>query len=312
MSKELEILISGASGFVGSSFVSLYKKDFKFRFIKRNTDKVRNDKTVLCWNNLEASMITEPIIHLAGKSLDSSYVVDINEYYEVNTELTKKLFDLFLESKSKVFIMVSSVKAVADSFEGILTEDQLPNPKTHYGKSKLLAENYILSKKIPNWKRVYILRPAMIYGPKSNSNLRLLFNIVSKGVPWPLGAFKNARSFCSIDNLHFVFKELIERCDIPSGVYNVCDDETISTNELILLIAHSQNKKATIWMIPQRLIRTIAQFGDALRLPVNSERLKKLTESYVVSNAKLSSTLGKSLPVSSREGLRKTFSSFSR
>ena len=96
------------------------------------------------------------VIHLAGKAHDLKNISNKDEYYEVNTELTKQIFDSFLTSDSSIFIYMSSVKAVADNVVGILNEDCVPNPKTHYGKSKLLAESYILSQKIPSNKRVYM------------------------------------------------------------------------------------------------------------------------------------------------------------
>ena len=87
------------------------------------------------------------VIHLAGKAHDLKNISNKDEYYEVNTELTKQIFDSFLISDSSVFIILSSVKAVAENVIGILNENCEPNPKTHYGKSKLFAESYILSKK---------------------------------------------------------------------------------------------------------------------------------------------------------------------
>ena len=150
----------------------------------------------------------------------------------------------------------------------------------------------------------------MIHGPCNKGNLNLLYKIVSKNIPWPLGAFENKRSFCSIDNLMFIFKELIEREDIPSGIYNVADDEPLSTKELIGLIAQSQNIVPKIWNISKKFIEGIASIGDKFHLPLNTERLHKLTSSYVVSNAKIKTAIGKPLLVSSREGLLKTFKSF--
>jgi len=137
-----------------------------------------------------------------------------------------------------------------------------------------------------------------------------LYKLVSKNIPWPLGAFENKRTFCSIDNLMFIFKELIERADIPSGIYNVADDEPLSTNELIGLIAQSKNRNPKLWKISKKVIEGVASIGDKLHLPLNTERLQKLTSSYVVSNAKIKAAIGKTLPVSSREGLLKTFQSF--
>lgn len=251
------------------------------------------------------------MVHLAGKAHDLKKISNDKDYYEVNFELTKQLFDQFLQSDAQKFIYISSVKAVADTVVGSLTEDVTPNPVTVYGKSKRMAEDYILAN-LPSTKKVYILRPCMIYGLGNKGNLNLLFSLVSKGFPWPLGAFENQRSFCSIENLCFVIRELLTQERIPSGVYNVADDETLSTNELIQLIAVSQNKKARILPISKGIITSIAKAGGFLRLPLNSERLQKLTESYVVGNAKIKMAIGKPLPVHAEEGLLKTFGSFKR
>jgi nucleoside-diphosphate-sugar epimerase len=108
----------------------------------------------------------------------------------------------------------------------------------------------------------------------------------------------------------FIIKELIEREDIPSGIYNVADDEPLSTNELIGLMAQSQNRNPKLWNISKKFIEGVATIGDKLHLPLNTERLQKLTSSYLVSNAKIKAAIGKPLPVSSREGLLQTFKSF--
>ncbi len=159
-------------------------------------------------------------------------------------------------------------------------------------------------------KRVYILRPCMIHGPGNKGNLNLLYKVVKKGIPWPLGAFENKRTFCSIDNLIYVVRQLIVR-DIEPGIYQVADDLSLSTNALIRIMADSLHQKAKIWSVPVGLIKALARAGDYLHLPLNSERLKKLTESYVVSNQKLKNALGISgMPVSAEDGLRKTFQSF--
>jgi nucleoside-diphosphate-sugar epimerase len=290
------ISITGASGFVGKNLISYFCGIDNFNFISRN--------------DTEIVISNQVIIHLAGKAHAINITSKPQEYFDVNFKLTKRVFDAFLLSKAKVFIILSSVKAVADEVDGELTEDVTPNPITHYGKSKLLAEQYILSQPILDGKRVYILRPCMIHGPGNKGNLNLLYSLVSKGLPWPLGLFENSRSYLSIENLCFIIKELIEREDIPSGVYNVADDVPLSTNELIKMIAESKGKKVRILNISKSLIKVLARFGDLLKLPLNSERLRKLTESYIVSNAKIKEALGKPLPVSSNDGLNRTFQSF--
>ena len=289
------IFITGSGGFVGQNIIKYFSSIYEFYRFSQND---------------EININQEVVLHLAGKAHDLKKTSNSSEYYQVNTELTKTVFDAFLASNSKVFITLSSVKAVADEVEDNLTEEHIANPITHYGKSKLLAEQYILSKKIPEGKRVYILRPCMIHGPGNKGNLNLLYKLASKGIPWPLGAFENKRSFCSIDNLIYIIKELIEREDIPSGVYNVADDEPLSTNDVISILAESQNKKVMIWKVSKVLIQSLAKLGDILRLPLTTERLIKLTESYLVSNQKIKFVIGKNLQVSAREGLLKTFNSF--
>ena len=292
-----EIFLTGHSGFVGINLLSYLKKLYNFKLYNRNSEVVINEQVV---------------IHLAGKAHDLKNGSNSNEYYEVNTDLTKKIFDSFLVSNANVFITLSSVKAVADEVDIVLTEEHIPCPITDYGKSKLLAENYILSKLIPKGKRVYILRPCMIHGPKNKGNLNLLYELVNKGLPWPLGKYNNKRSFCSIENLCFVISEFIENEQIQSGVYNIADDEPISTNELIELISMSQCKQPFIWKIPKFSIYLFSKVGDLLRLPLNTERLNKLTETYIVSNNKIKRAINKPLPISAKNGLIKTLNSFNK
>lgn len=289
------IFLTGSTGFVGAYLTRYFNN--KCHFTKYNRNALINIRENI-------------VLHLAGKAHDLKNVSSPDEYYKVNTELTISIFDAFLDSDAKVFITLSSVKAVTDKLDCELSEDRIPNPTTHYGKSKLLAEQYILGRKIPKGKRVYILRPCMIHGPGNKGNLNQIYNIIRKGLPWPLGAFENKRSFCSIDNLCFIIKELIENEMIPSGIYNIADDEPISTNEIIDLIGESTGRKNLILKIPKFLISSIAKIGDLLMLPLNTERLSKLTETYIVNNSKIKNAIGNSLPISSKEGLLKTFKSY--
>ena len=99
--------------------------------------------------------------------------------------------------------------------------------------------------------------------------------------------------------------------EVPSGIYNMGDDEALSTNELIEEICRSLGKKARIWRLPKGLMNGVAKVGGWLHLPLDPERLRKLTESYVSSNAKIKAALGvERMPVDAREGLRRTLESF--
>ncbi len=294
----MDILLTGASGFVGLNLKPfLQEKGFKvIAFSLRG--------------NWESQMPTNynAIIHLAGKAHDTKNTSSPEEYFQVNTELTKQLFDRFMESNARDFIYFSSVKAVADSVATILTEEALPNPKTPYGQSKWQAEQYLNSQPLHEGKRLFILRPCMIHGPGNKGNLNLLYQAVTKGIPYPLAAFDNRRSFLSIANLQFVIKWILKNPDIPGGTYHLADDEVLSTNELIKLIGEVHGKNARLWKLPPTLIKGIARLGDTVKLPLNTERLQKLTEDYVVSNKKIKEALKvERLPMAVRDGFFATF-----
>lgn len=296
----MKIEITGASGFVGNNLLK-YLSNSSFLV---NPVSLRS-------SNWECDANADAIIHLAGKAHDTKNTSDASEYFKVNTELTKELFDLFLESKIKDFIFFSSVKAVADEVSEVLFEDVSGNPITPYGQSKLQAEEYILSKEIPQGKRVFIIRPCMIHGPGNKGNLNLLYNVVNKRIPYPLKAFHNERSFLGIDNLNFMIKEILENKNISSGVYNFADDEVLATNDLVQIISSTANKKNLSIAIPKSVINGIAKLGDLVKFPLNSETIQKLTENYRVSNQKIKSAIGiDKLPFTAQQGLEKTIKSF--
>ncbi len=293
------VLITGGTGFVGLNLQKYLE----------NTHEV-NSISVRYNLNQNFHFDADSIVHLAGKAHDLKKVSLPNDYYEANYKLTKQIFDAFIISNANTFIYISSVKAVADSVENVLTEECIANPITHYGKSKLLAEEYITSVSLPENKKVYILRPSMIHGQGNKGNLNLLYKVVKMNLPYPLGAFDNKRSFLSIGNLNFIIKELIDRNDVLSGIYNVSDDVTISTKEIILIMSDVLHKKAKVWYINKSLINFLAKLGNTLKLPINQERLQKLTENYIVSNDKIKGALKKELPLSSEKGMRLTIESF--
>jgi len=302
----MKIAITGVTGFVGQN-LARYLSDIDILGISREAKGINITYPELSLNILNNQ---KALIHLAGKAHDLKKTSDDKEYFEVNTELTKNLFDQFLKSDCETFIYMSSVKAVADVVDGVLTEDVIPNPKTVYGKSKLAAEVYILSKEIPKNKRVYILRPSMIHGPKNKGNLNLLYSFVSKGIPYPFGKFVNRRSFLSIENLCFIIKELINNKKIESGIYNIADDISLSTISLVKVISEVLCKPTRILKVPKLFVRFIAKIGDLFPIPLNSERLQKLTEDYEVSNLKIKNAIQKELPLNALDGVKKTIASF--
>ena len=149
----------------------------------------------------------------------------------------------------------------------------------------------------------------MIHGPGNKGNLNLLYKVVSKGIPYPLGAFDNKRSFVSINTIAQVIDKLLNRLP-DSNVFNLADDYAISTNDLIKVMALAINKKPKVLSVNNSFVRFIAGVGTSLRLPFNKERLQKLTESYEVSNNKIKTVLKIKKPFDTRTGLTITIKSF--
>lgn len=313
----MRILITGVHGFVGSNLVKALGKEHTIYGLDIISPIKKDIRYTFSWDDLDKEdMIpnVDAIVHLAGKAHDTKNQTESEVYFKVNTGLTQRIFDYFLaHPRCKKFIFFSTAKAAADKVDGVLTEDVVPSPVGPYGESKIAAERYLLSKmedvRSQN-KDVYIFRPCMIHGPGNKGNLNLLYNVVKKGIPWPLGAFENRRTFTSIENICFAVNGVLTQ-DVPSGIYNMGDDEALSTNELIEEICKSLGKEARIWKLPKGLMNGVARIGGWLHLPLNTERLRKLTEDYVSSNAKIKAALGVDrMPVDAREGLKVTLESF--
>ena len=330
----MNILITGVHGFVGSNLVKYLAKENTIYGL----DIVQPQKDgVMCtfsWDALDVENglpEIDAIIHLAGMAHDTRNKSAADVYFKVNTGLTQKIFDWYMASPTaKKFVFFSTVKSAADRVKGeFLTEECVPTPVGPYGERKIKAEDYIIKKFAPKAlkrpfhnfddsdsivsdKQVYIIRPCMIHGPGNKGNLNMLYGVVKKGIPWPLGAFENRRSFTSIGNLCVVIEGLLTK-SVPSGIYHMGDDEALSTNELIEVICEAIGKKAHIWRIPKGLMNGVAKVGGWLHLPLNPLRMQKLTENYVVSNKKIKSALGiDAMPIRAKDGLIDTIRSFGK
>lgn len=311
-----KLLITGINGFVGSNFVKSWKDKLTLYGLDINQTLNEGVEKIFSWEELENIPQVNAVIHLAGLAADTADESLMNYYMQVNFGLTKKIFDWFMPSDACTFIHFSSVKAVVPSLpDNLVTEDTATKPAGPYGLSKMESEKYLLEhlpKAANKGKKIFILRPAMIYGKGNKGNLNTLYKFVSKGIPWPFGAYENRRSFCAIDNVAFVVDSLIKKSvTVESGVYNVCDDEALSTNELVALIANVSGKKVRIWKIPKKMWGVLSSIGTIVKIPFNKMTLEKLTENYIVDNSKIKQALNISeMPHRVTDSLTKTIKSF--
>ena len=214
----MSVQLTGASGFIGSNISKLINAEFIPSKISLTDSFTIN---------------ADVFIHLAGLAHNIDGKKLSNEYYSINTDLTKKAFDAFLLSNANKFILLSSVKAIRNDSDFIINEDTIECPSTDYGKSKLEADHYILSHHLPIGKSVYILRPALITGPKVKGNMRRLYNFSNTPFNWFFPSIKNQRSFCNILNLSFVIEQIIIRNDISSGISVSYTHLTLPTKRIV-------------------------------------------------------------------------------
>ena len=285
----MKVQLTGATGFIGSNITKLIKAYFIPLKITLSDPYTIN---------------ADIFIHLAGLAHDLDVNMSTNDYYTINTVLTKKAFDAFLVSNAKKFILLSSVKAVLNESDSIITEDTIECPSTNYGKSKLEADNYILSQELPKDKFFYILRPALITGPGVKGNMLKLYNFSNQPFNCLFSSINNQRSFCNILNLSYVIEQIINRNDIPSGIYLLSDNETISTSNIITELSSKKLKPSYFSNFSASLFKILLRFDKLMGNNVFFRSLRTLTSDYVISNLKITKVLGYSLPFSSLDGVR--------
>lgn len=287
----MRFLITGAYGFVGTNLcrylVAKGHECHALDIVAARRDDVPYT-TFSTWDDLSSlDDGFDCVVHLAGKAHDLKKVSSEQSYFDVNVGLTEKIFDA-VAGKVTRFIYFSSSKADVNG--------------NAYGRSKFAAEQFLNG-------RAIVLRPAMIHGPGNKGNLNLLWNVARRGLPWPLAAFENRRSFTSIGNVCAAVEALAAQGE--NGVYPIADDEMLSTNRLIELIAEACGRRAKLWRVPKGLMRLAARVGDVLHLPLNTERIEKLTEDSFVDNAALKRALSWSkMPIAAEDGMRETLRSF--
>jgi nucleoside-diphosphate-sugar epimerase len=295
-----KVAILGGTGYIGKNMLNSIGDSYSL--------SARNN-----FSNFDEK--TDVIVNLIGKVKSKN----AKEFEVANVEVLKKVFKKFLVSDAQLLIHISTIGVIEELYsEEVITENSPYNPNSLYGISKAKGEKWLIDKipSLPIDKKVIILRPPMIYGENAEGNLKLLYQIISKGLPYPFAKFHNKRSFISVNNLSYLITKVIENRNLDnlsSGVYNISDDESLSTIEIVRMIAMILDKKPILLPLPISLINYITFIGDRLNLALNSNNVKKLTGDLVVDNNKIKTALGiEKLPYIASVELQKCILSYKR
>lgn len=231
----MKILLTGAGGFVGQRFLEYNKGKFEIE-----TLSLQNDQ----WQQRSFTGI-DVVVHLAGKAHQMTQIDD-RIYFEVNTELTKKLYRKAVAENVPHFIYISSTKVYGDHPVGVLNETSPPHPDDAYGKSKLEAETFLLEQK--DNCRVAIIRPPLVYGPGVKGNMIKMLRLSAKKWPLPFKGMNNRRSMVFVDNLIGLINTVAQKK--ATGVFVAGDAAPVSTTQLVELMRKAMNREPGLFRLP--------------------------------------------------------------
>jgi UDP-glucose 4-epimerase len=277
----MTVAVTGATGFVGQRFMN-YKRDrydlrpVSLRAVKPSAISLRDVDT---------------LVHLAGKAHDMS-LQDEAVYFDINYSITRELAEHAIESGVKHFIYISSVKVYGEGSETPLHESSPCHPEDPYGRSKLKAEEFLLSLKSLDFT-VSIVRPPVVYGPNVKGNIIRLLGAIEKGRPLPLGNTGNQRSMVFVDNLIELIHRIIDTR--TTGIFVAGDEKPLSTDELIRLISDEMGKNIRLVTVPGVLRKAMKALKPGL--------YKRLFGSFVIDNSNTNQRLDFKPPYSTEYGI---------
>lgn len=297
----MRVLISGYTGFLGKHITAQLAADHELFGLGRKSVPMPGIQQVYTWDKLNELPEVDWCIHLTGLAHDISDAFSDHMYLDVNFDLTRDLSQA-LRGKCRHFMFMSSIKALCESDGVHLNEIRDPVPISPYGVSKQLAEDYLAANEPDLGMNIYVLRPVMIYGPGCKGNILSLVRIVKRGIPYPFRDVKNEKSVLYVKNLTYVVQHFVEH-GAERGIYHVADPGTLSTFELMKLIAAVLHKPLRSWQIPAFLYARFLKHkeeGSSLR-----RMIYKLLGNLSVDTGKLDELLGdEKLPFTTTEGLK--------
>lgn len=281
------ILVTGASGFVGSHFIDY--------LIKYNINYSVFSERILSNYRLSDYGRVDVIVHLAG--LAHNKARSDGEIYNVNTQGTIELAKKAKMNGVKRFVFMSSVAVYGTDTQSPITEDTQLSPITSFAKSKYEAELGLLSLSDKNFE-VVIIRTPLVYGRYAPANFNLLLKLVSKLPVLPFGLTNNRRSYIAAANLSDFILVCVNHLKAAGEIFLVSDEYAISTEEFTNAISEGLDKKSCQLPIPVWLMYIVA------KLVGKTETAKQLLASFELDRSKAERVLNWTPPLSMAQAMK--------
>jgi len=282
------LLFTGASGFLGHFLLPILDTKYYVSTLDlQDADYNYN----LSKEGFELNKQFNIVLHAAGKAHSIPQSEEEKQaFFDVNYKGTVNL----CRALEKIgvpcsFIFISSVAVYGCDSGKNITEEHPLNGKTPYALSKIQAEEFLI-----DWCRNHdviltIFRPSLIAGPNPPGNLKDMINGIKKGLYFSIGGGKARKSILMVEDIARLIPLVTEK----GGIYNICDDEHPCFKQLGILISNQLGKRVPL-NIPYIIAKFMALCGDAIgkKAPINSLKLKKITQSLTFSNKKVKETFG--------------------
>lgn len=300
------VLITGATGFIGKNLTKIINDSYSLKLLSRsgvqgenhyNADIAEDADYLNLLNNVEVVVHCAARVHI----MDDLAKDPLSEFRAVNTAGTLNLAKQSAQVGVKRFIFISSIKVNGESTTSTrpFTAHEIPAPEDPYGISKAEAEEQLLGLGKQTGMEVVIIRPPLVYGDGVKANFASLMKLVSKGFPLPFRAIKyNKRSLVSVYNLVDLIKVCIEHPKAANQIFLVSDGHDLSTAEMVALMAKVQNKKNLAIPVP------VWCFNFAGKLLNKQDVIERLTGSLQLDITHTKNTLNWSPPYSVEHGFK--------
>ena len=259
------ILITGAGGFVGTFLVSeMARRRISYRPVTR-----RRGQSSFAVSDIDgqtdwtaALQGVEVIVHLASRAHVTEATAPLAEacIHSTNVEATLNLARQAARAGVKRFVFVSSIKVNGEqsSPHRPFTAADSPNPQNPYAQSKLDAELGLSALARETGLEVTVIRPPLVYGPGVKANFGTMMEWIDRGIPLPLGAVDNRRSFVYVGNLVDLIIVAASHPRAAGEVFVVSDGEDMSTTELFRRLAQALGRPCWVMPVPATMLKLTA------------------------------------------------------